>query len=73
MNKLKIMLILIVGFLVLRTSEPDLLATLIITYPSGYHNVPNFSDWEYLGYEKECDWTKGYADSLDWSSPGHQY
>ena len=52
---------------------PPLDSTLIVTYPAGYENIPNFDDWEYLGYEKECDWIKGNADSFDWSHPGHQY
>lgn len=34
-------------------------------------------DWYYdfddLGYDAECNWTTGAADTADWSNPGHQY
>lgn len=30
-------------------------------------------DSEDHAYDRECDWTKHFADSLDWSNPGHQF
>jgi hypothetical protein len=32
-----------------------------------------YIDFEDLGYDQECTWIKGTADSVDWANPGHQY
>ncbi len=56
------------------TLVPALDPTKKITYPKIYPpNIKNFDDFEYRGYEQECDWIQGSADSLDWACPGHQY
>ncbi len=33
----------------------------------------NQIDFEDFGYDAECSWAKGSADSTDWSKPGHQF
>ena len=30
-------------------------------------------DFDDLGYDAECPWIIGHADTADWSNPGHQY
>jgi hypothetical protein len=33
----------------------------------------NHTDFDDFGYDAECGWVKGSADSTDWSNHGHQY
>lgn len=52
---------------------PPLDPNLQNTYWYRYPGIPDFDDFEFRGYERECDWIPGAADDYDWANPGHQY